>query len=74
MKVATVMNLELLRTLMIEFIAERETAGDLTRALTLSEFLIWLTNKENENGKTSRHTGRVSSVLQWSERGRARDC
>lgn len=68
--IAAVMDLTLLRALMIEYIAERESAGDLTRALTLSEFLLWLQQKETDtNGKT-RSDKRVQGVLRFPQRGR----
>lgn len=49
MKTAIAIDLKLLRAYMVEFIAEREQAGDLTQALTLSSFLVWLINKEKTN-------------------------
>lgn len=49
MKTAIAIDLKLLRAYMVEFIAEREQAGDLTQALTLSSFLVWLMNKEKTN-------------------------
>ena len=63
-------NLELLRALMVEFIAERESAGDLTRALTLSEFLLWLQTKETTTNGKERPDSRVQGVLRLPQRGR----
>lgn len=65
-KTAIAIDLELLRAYMIEFIAEREQAGDLTRALTLSELLIWLQAKEKSTNGKERPVDRVQSILRFA--------
>lgn len=51
---AIVINLDQLKSLMLEFIKARGGDENLLRTLTLSDFLLWLRNKEQSNEQTQR--------------------
>ena len=63
MKQAIAIDLDQLKLLLKEFIAERGGDDQLLQQLTLSEFLLWAQRKVERDGEETRPDSRVQGVL-----------
>lgn len=62
-----IINLDQLRALLKEYVAEQDGNDSLLKQLTLSQFLIWAERKVND-GQEKRPLTRISGLLRYPQR------